>query len=98
MELPTRFVTICLNLPGSPITISGTLSETNAASFTSPIDYISKIRELSNVKRHHKHHSLVSKHPARERERESQFKHKKNKTNGSSYSKTTGIKCNNAKH
>jgi hypothetical protein len=70
MELPTRFVTICLNLPGSPITISGTLSETNAASFTSPIDYISKIRELSNVKRHHKHHSLVSKHPARERERE----------------------------
>lgn len=34
-ELPTRFVIICLNLPGSPMTISGTLSETNTASFTS---------------------------------------------------------------
>lgn len=32
-ELPTRFVTICLNLPGSPITTSGTLSETNTASY-----------------------------------------------------------------
>lgn len=36
-ELPTRFVIICLNLPGSPMTISGTLSETNTASFTSTI-------------------------------------------------------------
>lgn len=34
-ELPTRFVMICLNLPGSPITISGTLSETKTASFIS---------------------------------------------------------------
>ena len=33
----------------------------------------------------------------RERERESQFKHEKNKTNGTSYSKTTGVKCNNVK-
>jgi len=45
-ELPTRFVTICLNLPGSPITISGTLSETNTASYSSQNRIKSKPEEL----------------------------------------------------
>jgi len=57
-ELPTRFVIICLNLPGSPMTISGTLSETNTASFTSTIKV-----QVEDQHEHQEHENAKAKHP-----------------------------------
>lgn len=60
IELPTRFVIICLNLPGSPINISGTLSETNTASFTSQI-HVGVGRFAKGERDHEFHHPLRMK-------------------------------------